>query len=93
MSCGKHHDVDCQDVLRRVYLFIDHELADADYHEIRSHLDECAPCLHAVDRERLIKALVARSCSEQAPAELRQRVMFEIRQVSFDVPHRTLDLD
>jgi mycothiol system anti-sigma-R factor len=93
MSCGKHHDVDCQDVLRRVYLFIDQELADADYHEIRKHLDECAPCLHSVDMERLIKALVARSCTEQAPVELRQRVMFEIRQVSFDVSHRSLDLD
>ena len=93
MSCGKHHDVDCQEVLRRVYLFIDNELADADLHEIKSHLDECAPCLRAVDMERLVKSLVARSCSERAPVELRQRVMFEIRQVSFDVAPGRLDLD
>jgi len=93
VSCGKHHDVDCGEVLRRTYLFIDHELADADYREIKAHLDECTPCLHAVDLERLVKALVARSCSEQAPVELRQRVMFEIRQMPFDVSHRRLDLD
>lgn len=93
MRYGQHGAVDCDEILRRVCQFIDNELADADYHEIQAHLDECAPCLWAVDMERLIKSLVARSCCESAPIELRQRVMFEIRQVQFDLYPRRLDLD
>jgi mycothiol system anti-sigma-R factor len=85
MSCGKHHDVDCNEILDRVYVFIDHELDDASSEQIQTHLDECGPCLREVDLERLVKALVARSCHERAPVELRQRVMFSIRQVQIEI--------
>lgn len=71
----------CSEVLSRMYFFIDNELADADSHEIQQHIDDCAPCMHEVDVERIVKGLIARSCSEHAPVELRQRVMFSIRQV------------
>jgi mycothiol system anti-sigma-R factor len=92
MSCGKHHDVDCNEILDRVYVFIDHELDNASREQIQSHLDECGPCLREVDLERLVKALVARSCHERAPVELRQRVMFSIRQVQIEI-NRGPDLD
>lgn len=93
MSRGDYHEVDCQDILRRTCEFIDNELADADSQEIQAHLDECAPCLHVVALERLVKSLVARSCVERAPVELRQRVVFEIRQVELNLHHGRLDLD
>ncbi|MBA3233775.1 MAG: mycothiol system anti-sigma-R factor [Propionibacteriales bacterium] len=93
MSCGKHHGVDCAQILQRVYVFIDDELESADCHQIQQHLEECAPCLRAVDLERMVKVLVARSCHESAPIELRQRVMFSIRQVQFDLSQARLDLD
>ncbi len=85
MSCGKHHDVDCNEILDRVYVFIDNELDGASCEQIQTHLDECGPCLREVDLERMVKALVARSCTEQAPVELRQRVMFSIRQVQIEI--------
>ena len=85
MSCGKHHDVDCNEILDRVYVFIDHELDNASSEQIQTHLDECGPCLREVDLERLVKALVARSCHERAPVELRQRVMFRIREVQIRI--------
>jgi mycothiol system anti-sigma-R factor len=85
MSCGKHHDTDCNEILDRVYVFIDRELDDASSEQIQTHLDECGPCLREVDLERLVKALVARSCTERAPVALRQRVMFSIRQVQIDL--------
>ena len=92
MSCGKHHDVDCNEILDRVYVFIDHELDNASSEQIQTHLDECGPCLREVDLERLVKALVARSCHERAPVELRQRLMFSIRQVQIEI-NRGPDLD
>lgn len=78
----------CDDVLERLYFFIDNELDRADQNQIQAHLDECAPCLREVDLERMVKALVARSCCEHAPNELRQRVMFSIRQVQVEIRSR-----
>lgn len=93
MSCGKPHEVDCSQVLERVYIFIDNELATADCQQIQQHLDECGPCLRAVDLERLVKALVARSCAESAPDALRQRVLFSIRQVQLEISDHRLKFD
>lgn len=76
-----HGKEPCSEVLSRMYFFIDNELADADSHEIQRHIEDCAPCMHEVDLERIVKSLIGRSCTEHAPAELRQRVMFSIRQV------------
>lgn len=83
MSCTEPHgsDSDCAKALERMFFFIDHELAEADVSEIQRHLDECAPCLVKYDLERTVKALVARSCSEAAPEALRERVLFQLRQV------------
>jgi mycothiol system anti-sigma-R factor len=90
---GVHHHADCRDILQRTSEFIDHELADADYAQIQAHLDECAPCLQYVDVQRLVKSLVARSCVERAPVELRQRVVLELRQGQLNLQPRRLDLD
>ena len=81
-----HNEQDpCADVLRQMYYFIDNEMAAADSTEIQQHLDECLPCLREVDVERIVKALIARSCTEHAPAELRQRVIFSIHQVQLEI--------
>ncbi len=81
MSCGDPHDADCTEVLAQLYLFIDHEMDDASKSEIQHHLDECAPCLHHHELDILVRKLVARSCSEPAPAPLRDRVLLSIREV------------
>ena len=71
----------CEEVLARLVFFVDNELDDADCSTIQQHLDDCAPCLADYDVERAVKALVARSCCEAAPEELRERVRVSIRQV------------
>ena len=85
MSCGKHHETDCSEVLERMYSFIDSELENADCNKIQQHLDECGPCLNEFDLERTVKALVARSCSEAAPEGLREKVLLRIRTVQVEV--------
>lgn len=81
-NCGDPHaDGDCAEALERMFVFLDSELADADRDQIQRHLDACAPCLDEYALERLMKAVVARSCTERAPDELRQRVLLRIRQV------------
>ncbi len=90
MSCGRPHEVDCAEILDRVYVFIDDELnnqTDAD--AIRRHLVECAPCLRQYDLERAVKALVARSCRcDAAPEVLRVKVLARIREVRPDIAER-----
>jgi mycothiol system anti-sigma-R factor len=93
MSCGGNHDVECEQILGRVHWFIDNELDQADAAAIQHHLDECGPCLDEVTVDRLVKALVARCCQERAPVELRQRVVFSIRQVQIELKQARLDID
>ncbi len=81
MSCGNSHDVNCREILERVHVFIDNELDTADSQAIHAHLAECGPCLDAVDLERMVKALIARSCIERAPEQLFERVRVSIRDV------------
>ncbi len=72
---------ECADFLEQIVYLIDNELDAADCAMVRAHLDSCNPCLEKYDLQRTVKAIVARSCSEAAPAELRQRVLLRIREV------------
>jgi mycothiol system anti-sigma-R factor len=72
---------ECADFLERIVYFIDNELDEADCSEVQVHLDECGPCLEKYDLQRTVKTIVARSCTEAAPAELRDRVLYRIREV------------
>ncbi len=76
---------ECADYLERIVYFIDNELDEADCSEVRLHLDSCNPCLEKYDLQRTVKSVIARSCSESAPAELRERVMVRIRAVQVQI--------
>ena len=76
---------DCSEVIHQIFVFIDNELDDASCGEIQQHLDECGPCLAKYNLERTVKALVARSCSEKAPAALRDKVLMRIREVQVTI--------
>ena len=85
MSCGRPHEVDCRDVLDRMYEYLDDELTTVDLGRIRQHLDECAPCLQKFDLEDALKTLVRRSCQDHAPASLRTRIMMRITQIRVEM--------
>ncbi|MFC5175507.1 mycothiol system anti-sigma-R factor [Nocardioides taihuensis] len=78
---SQHEPGDCADFLEQIVYLLDNELDEADRSAVRMHLDACNPCLEKYDLQRTVKALVARSCSESAPAELRERVLLRIREV------------
>ncbi|MCW2501603.1 MAG: rsrA [Frankiales bacterium] len=87
MSCGEPHETPCSEVLEKVYLYLDGEADSHDREHIRIHLDECAPCLRKYGLEQAVKALVARSCAETAPVDLRDRVLLKIQQVRIEIDH------
>ena len=76
---------DCADFLEQIVYFLDNELDAADCSAVRLHLDSCNPCLERYDLQRTVKAIVARSCAESAPSELRARVMMRIEQVRVEI--------
>ena len=87
MSCGEPHETPCEEVLEKVYLYLDAEAEQHDHEHIRIHLDECAPCLRKYGLEQAVMKLVARSCKEQAPPDLRERVLLKIQQVRVEIEH------
>jgi mycothiol system anti-sigma-R factor len=76
---------ECADYLEQIVYFIDNELDAADCAAVQMHLDTCNPCLERYDLQRTVKSIVARSCSESAPDELRERVLFRIREVQIRI--------
>jgi len=66
----------CAEINERVTAFLDQELEDPAQHEwIRSHLDQCPPCLDEAQLEAVVKKLVKRACCETAPDHMRGKVM------------------
>ncbi len=72
---------ECAHFLEQIVYLLDNELDEADCSEVRIHLDSCHPCLEKYDLQRTVKAIVARSCAESAPEQLRERVRLRIREV------------
>jgi mycothiol system anti-sigma-R factor len=76
---------ECADFLERIMRLIDNELEEGDCAVVRAHIDTCNPCLERYDLQRTVKAIVARSCSETAPTELRERVRIQIQQIQVQI--------
>ena len=82
MSCGRHHDTDCAEIIGRIYEYLDGEMTGGEaYEQIRVHLHECGPCLREFGLEEAVKALVRRSCLDPAPEGLRRKVLIRLSQV------------
>ncbi len=82
-------NIDCDDVLAELYLYLDQETDDAMRGRIRQHLDACAPCFRQYGLEQDVRALVARCCGgDTAPPSLHTRVRVRITQVSMETARR-----
>lgn len=86
MSCGNPHDKPCDEVLAEVYYYLDGELGERTYAEVRHHLDECGPCLREYGLEEVVKKLVSKSCGcDPVPADLRAKVLIRIQQLRAEI--------
>ena len=74
-------NAECADFLERIVRLIDNELEEGDCAIVRAHIDSCSPCLERYDLQRTVKAVVARSCGEKAPDDLREKVRIQIQQI------------
>ena len=105
MSCGgsrasgpadeagsARQDSDCDEVLLKIYEYLDGEMSAEDCARMKQHLQECAPCMDEYERDQVLKALIRRSCAcEPAPVTLRTQILAQITSVT--VTRRTIVRD
>jgi len=68
--------------LEHLQEFIDCEMSQVDTARLQAHMNECATCRAEVGVEQAVRDLLRRSCIEQAPTHLRERVLRQITVVS-----------
>jgi mycothiol system anti-sigma-R factor len=62
--------IDCDEVLREVEAYLDHELPRERTEFIAVHLGTCSPCARRADFQQRLRAIIARKCAvEQAMPE------------------------
>lgn len=69
----------CDDALENLYLYLDGELRSDMAEEVRSHLEDCPPCLDAFSFEQRLKIVVRTRLQEEVPTELLVRLTQVIR--------------
>jgi mycothiol system anti-sigma-R factor len=67
--------IDCQEVLRRLELYLDGELEGGVCLEIEEHLVSCGPCTGHSDFQRKLKEILRAKCGcHEVPARVIERV-------------------
>ncbi len=66
---------DCEETLRELYSYLDHELQPDGRHAIEAHLSGCMDCLQAFDFQAELRTVIAKKCREQeVPPGLLEKV-------------------
>jgi mycothiol system anti-sigma-R factor len=70
-DCGP----ECQEALREIERFLDHEVDDVVRIKVERHVSGCGPCTDKMEFRAHLKALVQSKCSEhELPAGLEERL-------------------
>lgn len=75
-ACGP----ECEEALRRLQAFLDGELPDVEVTAVADHLTACFPCTDRASFEQALRTVIRRSCGEQAPPGLLERVRLRLEQ-------------
>lgn len=69
-------ELDCEQVLEQVWNYLDGEMSEVEYLEIRAHVAECEGCGDKYEFQRRLLALIEAKCREgvHVPGELKQRL-------------------
>ena len=78
--------MDCDGAVGRVYHYLDGELTVWKRQAITRHLDECPPCAEGFYFEIEIRRVISTRCRDEAPAELRRRIVEKLKQIQQPEP-------
>ena len=66
--------IECEQALRQIYEFIDHELGDVDRKEMERHLHTCKSCFSRMEFERRLKEKLGKLREGGSSVEARERI-------------------
>jgi mycothiol system anti-sigma-R factor len=66
--------IDCEEALRRLFDYVDAELAEGHRREVDHHIERCRSCFSRVEFERRLKAHVAQLGNEPVAPALENRI-------------------
>lgn len=66
--------IDCEEALRRLFDYLDAELAGEPQREMEHHLERCRSCFSRLEFEKRLKTYTAELGQEPASEELEQRI-------------------
>lgn len=72
-------DMPCEEVIERLFDYLDRELDARTREEIDRHLERCHDCFSRAEFERRLQERIARTGTQPAPERLRRRVSELIR--------------
>jgi mycothiol system anti-sigma-R factor len=74
--------VNCEEAVHELYIYLDGELTEERREEIRIHLDYCGPCGGAAEFEAELRRVIANRCKDRVPEGLIRRVAEAIEEES-----------
>lgn len=79
-------EYDCQETKRHVHEYLQNELSEQEMTDITAHLANCDSCDGDYEFEQLFNAAIVRSCTEDAPQEVAERVLSKLRGLLAEEP-------
>jgi mycothiol system anti-sigma-R factor len=67
-------EMDCEQALERIFVYVDRELGDDDRAAMQEHLHTCKSCYSRMEFERLLKSRVKGLHDEKATPSVGERV-------------------
>ena len=81
-TCGR----ECDEALAHLWEYLDAELGTAEAEQVRTHLATCEGCHAEHDVEAMLKQVLRRCCSQEAPATLVLRIQQQITVLRTGLP-------
>ena len=75
-------EIDCDDVMRQLFDYLDDEVDINAEDEIHHHIEECRSCFSRVEFERQLKGRVQGAGKDSAPESLQNRITDLMRDFS-----------
>lgn len=66
--------IDCEQALRQILDYVDHELNEHERAAMQQHLRTCKSCFSRAEFERRLKEKLGALCDEEAPSQLDERI-------------------
>jgi mycothiol system anti-sigma-R factor len=82
---AEHDTGNCDEALQELYTFLDGELTEQKRSKIKTHLDDCSPCLEVYDFEAELRMVIKHRCQEQVPDTLRQKVAQKLAAIDHEL--------